>query len=529
MSIELENRKAPQVHLPKLDASTLSGRWSSSSVSTTPTLYPFPWPVSQTVGPDLADSTVQPPYVPPSNILQYSNLMSMRDADPSWGSLARIAITCTNGRGRCSETPVISGVQCTWYDSSLPVPTIQPTWSRSISASGGTTNNYFAKTTLNIPPLVSLTQIEVWYPSSAMNAGVAGCWLFGVVAIRISWTDGKTEGSDFCSSMSQVTPAVACPQFNYWSHKCAYSDQIRGISGFATSNMSNDPGNCIVGNNFNGSTLWNLRFSMARMPVSMLFTSFTPLPVQGSSANIVADDSSFSQVSNLASTTVSNASNSPLTAVTTLQSSWASSATNGTSVSFSALGSFSFEVAFLEQVNFEVAMSNVTATFGAKLDIGVQKTWNESTTETTVMTQMIQAATTLQPCNAVRYTMTGLSTSRLQKGGMPVNTLACNATGQVVWYDYGASTPSFTQNVTNFFILLQAVDTYFLFQITQNNLPNPCVGPTGSTGPAGPTGSTASTGPTGKSTASTGPTGATAASGPTGASKAILFGGVHAF
>lgn len=438
-----------------------------------PALYPFPWPVVQTVGPMYPDSTVQPAYVPPSNIPVFSNLVSMRDADPSWGSLAQITIVATQGLGNNSELPVINGITCTWYDCTAPIPQIQPTWTRSIQAPRlGRDNSVCSKPTLTIPPLVALTQIDVCYTSAQSNNGTPLCWIYGAVGIRVSWTDSNgNQGSDYCTSCRYIWDGVnlKCPQLNYWTHRCAYSDQIRGISGFVSSNVIvEDP-------SFDGSIFWNLQFSMGRMPVSMLMTSFTPIPQPGSMADIIADDSSFEQVSNLASTTATNSSKtSPLTVRTTLESSWNSSVTNGSFRQIGLTGSFNLGVETLEELNLEVGKASMKEIFGVKVDVAGTANWNSGTTETTNMRQRIQASTTLQPCKSVQYVMTGVSTSKLQRGGLPVNSVMCYASGQVVWYQYGSSSPGFTQTITNFSINLRAVDSFFMFRVVQNDLPPPC-------------------------------------------------------
>ena len=152
-------------------------------------------------------------------------------------------------------------------------------------------------------------------------------------------------------------------------------------------------------------------------------------------------------------------------------------------------------------MNLRITELDFDLMFNAILKFNDVKGWNKAKTETTRQGTIYRVQAVLNPCTATRYVLTGVNTGSLSRGGQPSNSLECYADGEVVWYSYTGNLPDFTQNVTNYYLKLTAVGTFFDFYVVQNDLSNPCVGPlTCPTGPTGP-------GPTGPGPTGPGPTG----------------------
>ena len=480
-----------QVQLPKLDGAKLS----SNPGATGPRPYPFPWPIKTTVGATLSNAYLRPPYNPPPNIPGYSNLVVMPEADDTWGSLARITCTFANGpdNSACSRYPVINGITCTFYDNSTPIPQIPPTWNRTITAPISARLKQGVKPSVNIPPLVSLTKIEVVYSNTSSCASNGDCCASGCSGIRISWIDRNgVPGSDFCTSTiyGGMIYGEDCANFNTWTYHCRLGDQIRGISAYSQFSPGPDYYSCNF-DRYQGSVLFNLLFRLARTPASMNVTSLTPINVDGTNCAMVADGSCFLKVSDIASATALNASTTnPLYSATKLESTWVSSSIREDGGETSVIGGFELGVEFGLKVGFAVTDIKASIGISGNIEIGKRDTWKNGTEETTEMKYTHTATTSLLPCTACRYVMTGLNSKDFSIAGKPSNTMACYASGQVLWYDYRDDLPSYTQSVDNFYLVLTAVDTRLDFSVVQNDLNNPCIqsltGPTGPTGPQPP-------------------------------------------
>ena len=423
----------------------------------------------------------------------------MTPADDTWGRLATITVVGTFGEPECTEGQVFNNIKCTFYDSSEPTPQIIPDWNREITAPRG--QNYTPlKPTLTIPSKVGLTKITVKYTSADLNPAQPSCYTHGVFYIGVAWRDPLTGavGQDACYTYSSQ---LTCLTYNTWTYDCGFGDQIRGISAYSMDVQSQDAIGCPSAN-YQGSVFFNVLFHLARVPVAFTITSLQPLNVPGTNANMVADSSSFDQVQNLAASTQQNAScNNVLSVTTELQTDWISSTTNETSGQ--TWVGFDFNIGTKDDVtlNLRITELDFDLMFNAILKFNDVKGWNKAKTETTRQGTIYRVQAVLNPCTATRYVLTGVNTGSLSRGGQPSNSLECYADGEVVWYSYTGNLPDFTQNVTNYYLKLTAVGTFFDFYVVQNDLSNPCVGPlTCPTGPTGP-------GPTGPGPTGPGPTG----------------------